>query len=71
MSEFFTPLPLLSYFYEIRILASLCCHLILFPQDRLDLSATITHENLAKSFLKVSFLTHYTAPKKKKVLKNV
>lgn len=40
---------LIKYFINIDIL--LCCHLVLFPQDKTDLSATITHENLTKSFL--------------------
>lgn len=37
--------------YSINIDFLLCCHLVLFPQDRTDVSATITQENLIKPFL--------------------
>lgn len=46
---------LIKYFINIDFL--LCCHLLLFPQDKIDLSATITHENLTKSFLIYQHIT--------------
>lgn len=43
--------------YSINIDFLLCCHLVLFQQDRTDVSATITHENLIKPFLITCFKT--------------